>query len=391
MHSISNPLAGLSFSRLVAPSFKPFLATLLLGISFSVQAIESVTDVSGRTVQVPAKAERIVLGFGVFPAFAAVEGLQTFARVAAMGPDLGSRSPQVYEAMLQRFPQLKDIPVTATGEAGKGATVEEILALKPDAAIFGGGGDGPVNVKPGSLQARLIAAGVPVIYVDFRSHPGKNTVPSIKAIAKLIGREQQGEQFVRFHEAQLQRVSTVLASIPSSQRPRVFLDMRAGGIAECCGTPGDGNYGDLIEAAGAVNVGASLHKGVLGSAKPEAIAAARPDIYVAGGASSSESAVGVRLGDRISTQQARSSLQQLVAQRVGVTTLPAVQGGQVYGVWHNFYNHPFNVVAIQALAKIAYPDHFADLDPNVTMREMYRQFLHLDLDGSYWVSLTDTR
>src|SRR5690606_33527262 len=264
-----------------------FVVCLLLALGLAspsdASAANTVTDVSGRVVAVPAKVERIVLGFGVFPAFAAVEGPQPFARVAVLGADLASRTPALHAALAQRFPELNDIPVMAAGADGKGATVEQILALKPDAAIFGGGGDGAVTPRPGSLQAQLEAADVPVIYIDFRSHPGRNTVPSMRAIARLIGREEQGEGFVRFHEAQLHRVSERVAALPPEQRPRLFLDMRAGGIAECCGTPGDGNYGDFITAAGAVNVGAELHQGILGSARPDAIVAARPAIYVAGG------------------------------------------------------------------------------------------------------------
>jgi iron complex transport system substrate-binding protein len=375
---------SLKFPSVSFPLFRS--AAVLLGALFLQVPVHaaSVTDVSGRTVQVPAKVERIVLGFGVFPAFAAVEGPDTLARVAVLSPDLQARTPALYAALQQRFPDIGKIPTLPMGANGKGPTPEQVLALKPDVAIFGGG-DGPVAPKAGSLQAALEAAGVPVIYVDFRSHPGRNTVPSIRAIARLIGREAEGEKFVRFHEQQLRRVTDVTAALPAAQKPRLFLDMRAGGIAECCGTPGDGNYGDFISAAGAINVGAQLHQGVLASAKPEAIAAAQPQIYVAGGSSAADADVGVKLGDGITAAQARDSLQATVANRAGVNTLPAVQAGRVYGVWHNFYNHPFNVVAVQALAKIAHPERFQDLDPDATLRDMARQFLHVDLDGTYWV------
>jgi iron complex transport system substrate-binding protein len=345
----------------------------------------SVTDVSGRTVQVPATVDRIVLGFGVFPAFAAVEGPNTLARVAVLGPDVQARTPALYAALQQRFPDIGKIPTLSGGTGGKGLTAEQVLALKPDVAIFGGGGDGPVTPKAGSLQASLEAAGVTVIYVDFRSHPARNTVPSIRAIAKLIGREAEGEKFVRFHETQLRRVTDVTAKLPAADKPRLFLDMRPGGMPECCSTPGDGNYGDFISAAGAINVGAQLHQAVLGKAEPRAIAAAQPQIYVAGGSSAANAGIGVKLGEGITAAQARDSLHATVANRPGASTLPAVQAGKVYGVWHNFYNHPFNVVAVQALARIAHPQRFGDLDPDATLRDMYRQFLHVDLDGTYWI------
>lgn len=350
----------------------------------------TVTDVSGRTVTIPAKVERIVVGFGVFPAFAAVEGADSAKRVVALGADVKERTPALFAAMQARQPALGKLPVLGA-EDKAGLSPEQVLALKPDVAIFGGGGDGPVSAKEGSLQARLEQAGVAVVYVDFRSHPLANTVPSIRTIARLIGREQAGEDFVRYHEEQLRRVTEVVKTLPADKKPRLFMDMRAGGVKECCGTPGIGNYGDFIVAAGAVNVGAELHQGVLGSARPEAIAAAQPQIYVAGGASAAGSQVGVQLGDDIGPGQARASLARTIANRPGVATLAPVQSGKVGAVWHNFYNHPFNVVAVQALAKIAHPELFQTLDPNATQREMLRRFLHVDLDGTYWINGVQAR
>lgn len=365
---------------------------VLLGALFAAAPLyaATVTDVSGRTVTIPAKVERIVVGFGVFPAFAAVEGAESAKRVVALGADLKERTPALFAALEARQPALGKLPVLGAEDKG-GLSPEQVLALKPDVAIFGGGGDGPVSAKEGSLQARLEQAGVAVVYVDFRSHPLANTVPSIRTIARLIGREQAGEDFVRYHEEQMGRVTAVVGRLPVDKKPRLFMDMRAGGVKDCCGTPGKGNYGELIEAAGAVNVGAELHQGVLGSAKPEAIAAARPQVYVAGGASAAGSRVGVQLGDGITPGQARASLAQTIANRPGVTSLAPVQAGKVGAVWHNFYNHPFNVVAVQALAKIAHPELFPTLDPDATQREMLRRFLHVDLNGTYWIDGVQAR
>lgn len=373
-------------SKFAAPSLPLRRAALLLGaLGLSAQLhAATVTDVSGRSVTVPARVERIVVGFGVFPAFAAVEGPESARRVVALGADLKERTPGLYAALLARQPALGSIPTLGAEDKG-GLSAEQVLALKPDVAIFGGGGDGPVTPREGSLQARLEQAGVAVVYVDFRSHPMRNTVPSIRTIATILGREAAGEDFVRYHEEQLRRVSDGVAKLPQDKKPRLFMDMRAGGVKDCCGTPGAGNYGELIEAAGAVNVGAELHRNILGSVKPEAIAAARPQIYVAGGASAAGSQVGVQLGDHIGAEQARSSLARTVANRPGVGTLAPVQAGRIGAVWHNFYNHPFNVVAVQALAKIAHPDLFGTLDPDATQREMVRRFLHVDLGGTYWI------
>ncbi len=42
------------------------------------------------------------------------------------------------------------------------------------------------------------------------------------------------------------------------------------------------------------------------------------------------------------------------------------------------------VVAVQVLAQWLHPDHFADLDPAATLREMTTRFQPLPLDGVFW-------
>ena len=66
-----------------------------------------------------------------------------------------------------------------------------------------------------------------------------------------------------------------------------------------------------------------------------------------------------------------------------------MQDGQAYAIWHHFYNSPFNVVAVQAMAKWFHPQLFADLDPRATMATLYTRFQPIPLDGTYWTRLND--
>ncbi len=51
-----------------------------------------------------------------------------------------------------------------------------------------------------------------------------------------------------------------------------------------------------------------------------------------------------------------------------------VKKGHAYAIWHLFYNSPFNVVAVQVMAKWLHPGLFADVDPRHTLQEIYRRF-----------------
>ena len=65
--------------------------------------------------------------------------------------------------------------------------------------------------------------------------------------------------------------------------------------------------------------------------------------------------------------------------------LRPIREGQAHGLWHDFYNSPYNILAIEALAKWINPAKFKDLDPQQTMAEMNKQFLDTPLAGQYWI------
>jgi iron complex transport system substrate-binding protein len=75
--------------------------------------------------------------------------------------------------------------------------------------------------------------------------------------------------------------------------------------------------------------------------------------------------------------------------RTGLGELDAVRADRVHAIWHHFYNSPFNVAAVQAMAAWFHPELFADVDANATLAELYARFQPVPLDGVYWISLTD--
>ncbi|VFS51809.1 ferrichrome/ferrioxamine B periplasmic transporter [Budvicia aquatica] len=81
---------------------------------------------------------------------------------------------------------------------------------------------------------------------------------------------------------------------------------------------------------------------------------------------------------------ARNSLNSIL-NRKGINTLPAVQEGRTYAVWHSFYNSPYNVLAIQEFGKWFYPEQFKDIDTQKTMDTLYKDFLAIEPSGTYWV------
>lgn len=371
---------------------KPFMRSVthwlaVFGLLATVQAqAETVTDLAGRQVEVPAKVERILLGEGrMLYALALLEGKNPLERIVGWQGELSTVDPQGYAAYKKQFPQIDDIPkVGKTSEAS--VSPEKVLALQPDIAIFGIAGHGPGKSNP--LVDELTQAGVPVVFIDFRQHPLANTVPSLRLLGKVLHREQQAEAYLAFYEKHQQRIAERLASVAQDKRPSVFIEMLAGigpGLV-CCHTAGKGNFGEFIEAAGGRNIAADLLPGVIGDINLEHLISADPDVYLVSGVAGNErEESGIKAGAGVSLENARKSL-QAITQRDGVATLSAVNAGRVHGIWHNYYNSPDNIIALEAFAKWFHPELFADVDLDDSFREL-QAFVPVPLQGAYWYDL----
>ncbi|WP_227743632.1 ABC transporter substrate-binding protein [Hafnia alvei] len=343
----------------------------------------TVTDIAGRSVEIPAKVDRILLGEGrLFYAVSLLEGKKPFDRIVGWQGDFRKLDPQTYSVYQAKFPEIDKIPLIGNTTADS-VSPEKVLTLNPDVAIFGLSGHGPG--RDSQLVKQLEKAGVPVVFVDFRTSPLKNTLPSMRLLGKVLHREQQAENYINFYQDNVRLVTDVTSKIPDNQKPSVFIELKAATSDDCCGTAGNGNMGDFIDLAGGNNIAKGLLPGALGQINLEKVLSANPDVYIASGAKAPDAKdPGIKLGAKVTEQQARDSLNSAM-QRTGISTLKAVQDGNSHAIWHSYYNSPYNVLAVQAFAKWIYPEKFASLDPKKTMDSMYQQFLAVDPSGTYWV------
>ncbi|MQA56587.1 ABC transporter substrate-binding protein [Pseudomonas piscis] len=360
------------------------LGLLPLGLLCSAAAsAATLTDLAGRQVQVPDKVERILLGEGrMIYSLSLLEGKHPFARVAGWQGDFRGLDVQGYGAFHRAFPEAEKIPLVG-GTSADTFSVEKALAVHPDLAIMAlSGGHGP---SPDSEAVKqLQAAGVAVIFVDFSDHPLSNTVPSMRLLGQALGREQQAQAFIDFYQRSLARVTDTLAQAGQLEQPTIFIDMLAG-LQDCCGSPGTGNFGEMIKLAGGRNIADGRIPGPIGTLNVEYILSSDPDVYVATGVFAAGQG-GVTLGYSATLQQAHDSLRQ-AAQRPPLNELRAVRQGNVHGLWHIFYDSPEHLVAVQALAKWLHPQLFRDLDPDQTRRELYQRFMPIPASGVFATSL----
>ncbi len=345
-----------------------------------------VTDVLGREVEVKAPVERIILGEGRQIYFVAtLDKDDPFKRVVGWRDDLPKADPDNYKAYLARYPDIAKLPTFGGMKEGS-FDVEQAISLKPDVLFMN------IESKVASDEAKLVeklaAVGIPVVYVDFRERPFENTEPSMRLIGKLFGEEEKAEEFIAFRAAEIARITDRLKDAKADQ-PLVMIE-RAGGYSDdCCMSFGRENFGKMVEIAGGRNLAADLIPGTFGVVNPEQIVAANPDVVIVTGGNWDAYVPGgawVGLGPGTDLAEARRKLVNLT-QRPAFAHTAAVGNGRVHAIWHQFYNSPYQFVAIQAIASWLHPELFKDVDADATLKTLHERFLPLPYKAGYWVSL----
>jgi iron complex transport system substrate-binding protein len=352
------------------------------------QAPITVTDIAGREVTVNAPVKRILIGEGrQLYLIASLDKEDPLARVVGWRNDLVEADPATYAQYLDAFPQLAKLPAFAGKENGL-IDIESTIVQKPDVVLL--------NLE--AMRAnqdvnyieRLAELKIPVLYIDFRHAPLKNTEPTIRLLGKIMARDTRAEEIIAFRHQAMSRVADVLARA-KPQRPSVFVE-RIGGYAEdCCLSFGAENFGKYVELAGGHNIGSELLPSTFGQINPEQVIAADPEQVVVTSADWEAYVPGgkwIPLGPGADPELTRKKLEWFTT-RSAYTGIAAQKTRNFHGIWHQFYNSPYEFFAVQQLAKWFHPDLFADLDPDVTFAEYHRRFLPIPYRPGYAVSLSD--
>ncbi|RZK92780.1 MAG: iron ABC transporter substrate-binding protein [Pedobacter sp.] len=338
-----------------------------------------VKDVLGRTITLKKPAKKVLLGEGRDLITLNILDPNPVNLIASWSADFKKGSE--YADYKAAFPAVDKIPVVGTNAAT--FSVEKAIASKPEVAIFSIKGHGPGQTHK-EIIAALQSAGIPVIFIDFRTDPFKNTVPSMRILGKVLNKEIRANEFIAFYEFRKKRIADRIAKAKPA-RPKVFIDMKAGTTENQFSTAGKGNLTPFISLAGAKNIGEDVIPAPLGQLNLEYILTSDPKIYIATGVDSFRGK-GVVLGKDIPATEARQSIAKHVSDPV-LSELTAVKTGKVYGLWHLFYASPFNILASEAVAKWSHPTLFKDVTPEASLKELNQKFLSVPMTGTYFISL----
>ncbi|CDI11213.1 ABC transporter substrate-binding protein [Agrobacterium pusense] len=362
-------------------------------LAFSLLAVAAhageIIDVTGRKIELDLPAKRVIVGEArQVHVIAALKGDQTFDTIVGWRDDLLKKDPDSYAAYVERFPEIEKLPRFGYVPQGD-FSLESAITLSPDVITLNL--EAEKSAKESGFEEKAEAAGIKVVYLDFRIDPEKNSEASVEILGKLFGAEERAEEFIAYRRAEIARVTDRLASVKDLKRPNVFIERSPGisGENNCCRTFGPANFGAMVDLAGGRNIADGIIKTTFGDLNPEQLVVADPEhVIVTGSNWAAESDINqfVPVGRGADMALSRERLANLM-KRTPFPELTAVKQGNVHAVWHQFYGAPYEFFPIQQFAKWFHPNLFADLDPEKNFEEFHRKFLPVTYKPGYFASL----
>ncbi|PRD13809.1 ABC transporter substrate-binding protein [Pantoea coffeiphila] len=352
------------------------LVTTLPALAFATTYPLTVTDMDGQKVVIKQEPQRIILQDGrEILSLALLDRDNPFKRVVSWNNLMKKQDTGSWNMLKSRWPQADKILDMGFSDQGE-VNLETVIAKHPDLMIA------QLRAKPSLQQTgvlkQLAALNIPVLFVDVELHPVQNTAASVTLLGKVLNQEDNAKAYTDFYQQKLTAIQNKVKDI--SPKPLVFVEPIAGiggGGDACCFTHGRNGWGALVEATGARNIGSELLPGTSGNVAVEKVISMNPDYYVMSGSKrGGKASTVIPLGYNTSVEEIKESFDRL-RNRNGVKDIPAVKAGKVAAVYHHFYNHPYNIIGIEMLAKDFYPQQFKDLNPTADYHQIIQKFTKL--------------
>ena len=252
------------------------------------------------------------------------------------------------------MPSVRDLPTFGqlTGKGGT-ANMEAVLAAKPDIIID----VGTVNPTYASLADKVQAqTGIPYVLIDGSFARSAET---LREAGDILGAGERAEKLATYAAAKISDLNTKLASIPESDRPRVYYGRGPEGLET--GLSGSINL-EILGAVGATNVAAAAGKGGLTQVSLEQILSWKPDTILAASG---------KFAASVKSDPLWKDLDAVKNNRVFVT--PNLPFG-----WFDSPPGINRLIGISWLEHLFYPKQFTG-DLKADVREFFTLFYQVDL------------
>jgi len=372
---------GRTFPTTGAYMLKKLLAAAVVAATMTAAhaEVKTIKDVLGREVKVDVPAKRIMLGF-YYTDYLAVGGEKALDNVVgfskAVWTDWTPASWEVYSKALPKLNELADV-----GEVEVGTfSVEKVLALKPDLVVLA---DWQWQAIEDDLEP-LEKAGIPVVVLDYNKEQLPLHLESTRVLGEITGQEARAKEIAAWYEGVVKDVHSRVEK-SGQPKPKIYIEFGNKGPEEYSFTFGKNMWGAIADTVGGDNVSAP-HIKTWGTISAEQLLVARPDVIMISGTELEHDTNPnvMSMGISISEADARQRLAGFI-KRTGWDSLPAVQNNRVYGLYHTASRSITDLAAAQFMAKALYPQVFADVDPDKTWQDFYREYLPVVPQGTFFL------
>ena len=225
--------------------------------------------------------------------------------------------------------------------------IEKIIALKPDLILL------PVETTS-SMRLQFRNAGISVAYFDYYS---LSELPqTVRAMGTLTGKEENAENYLSFYKTYDDLISERLENVTPAEEPTVYYEM---GSEYSTAGKGSGGYNYMQKVKGH-NIASDLEVSYP-VVSQEWIVAKDPQVLI-------------KICDQAATNTSLSTAFNTIEGRSGFSNISAIKDNRSYVVSTNILYGPRQIVGLLTLAKICYPDRFADIDPDSVLDYYAEQF-----------------
>ncbi len=353
------------------------------GMAKAAETIE-ITDVAGQTLTFDHPVDKAIIQWsgsgGGFIVMSALFGSDVPQHIAAMDSGLENYRADMWANFCKSVPDLENVP--KIGTIGKDFDVEAAIASDADVAIL------PYGLQKSAseaVQAKLEAAGIPVVYIDFHDETVENHVKSVQIMGKLFGLEERAQEICDFYLEHRQNVDRRIASVLETEsRPSMYIEVGMGG-PEKFGNSYTNSYmwGGIAFDSGADSIG----DGVIENAAeldPEYVLESNPQKIVLTGSYWPDQAASVRMGFDADETQLKPLVDAYFNERSGWSDLSAWKNKQIYVVHHGIGRNIYDCACYEFFAQVCFPKEFSDLDPAATLKEFYQRFLPYEFSGLWF-------
>lgn len=163
------------------------LAVLALSLLALPAYAGEITDVTGRKVELDLPVKRVIVGEArQIHVIAALKGDQTFDTIVGWRDDLLKKDPDSYAAYVERFPQIEKLPRFGYVPQGD-FSLETAITLSPDVITLNL--EAEKSAKESGFEEKAAAAGIKIVYLDFRIDPERTAKPRLKFSGKCLARK----------------------------------------------------------------------------------------------------------------------------------------------------------------------------------------------------------